>query len=63
MGTNKGEELTPDLFYVLDLGDVLAIPISRVLQPTLANAVGHLLSFAINGALWIGFIAVAARVI
>ena len=55
--------MSAELFYVLDLGDALAIPLSRVLQPTLANAVGHILSFAINSALWLGFIAIAARVI
>ena len=55
--------MNAELFYVLDLGDALAQPLSRILQPMLANAVGHILSFATNGALWIGFVAVAVRVI
>jgi len=55
--------MTPDLFYVLDLGDALARPLERVLQPMIASAVGHLISFAVNGTLWLGFIAIAARVV
>lgn len=60
----RGKILNAELFYVLDLGDALASAVfSRVLQPTLANAVGHLVSFAVNGALWIGLAAIAIRVV
>lgn len=55
--------MTPELFYVLDLGDWFAHGLSKVIQPTLAGVVGHLMSFAVNAGIWLGFIAVAARVI
>ncbi len=55
--------MEPDLFYVLDIGDALEEPLSKFLQPTAANATGHLVSFAVNSALWLGFIAAATFVV
>jgi len=55
--------LNSELFYVLDVGDALATPLSGILQPMLAGIVGHLVSFALNGALWIGLAAVAIRIV
>lgn len=52
-----------ELFYVLDVGDAFGSLLSHVVHPTLANAVGHLVSFAVNASIWLGLAAVAVRVI
>ena len=52
-----------DLFYVLDVGDAIGSLCYRVMPRELALMVGHLLSFSINGALWVSLFAIGAEVI
>jgi len=55
--------MNPELFYVLDLGDALAACLEGFKTPPfLAGVIGHLISFGINAALWIGVIKLAVSI-
>ena len=60
--TEANNQMT-DLFYVLDLGDTIAALLAQIkLPPFLAGVIGHLVSFGINAALWIGVIKFAVDI-
>jgi len=52
-----------ELFYVFDLGDVLAAPLERLFAPLFARALAQLVSFGINAVLWAGFAVLIVKAI
>lgn len=52
-----------DLFYVLDLGDWFGSIFEKLLNQDIARAVGHLLSFGLNGGIWAAYVTVVAALI
>jgi len=55
--------MNSELFYIFDLGEGLAGPISRVFSPLVARIIAQLISFVVNSALWTGFAMLIATAI
>lgn len=52
-----------ELFYVFDLGEGLAVPLSKIFSPLPARVIAQLVSFGVNAALWAGFAMLIARAV